>query len=66
LVQRAERIIGLGVPTTLFGAGPNGLLLEAIVAALTLASVITVIQRFVYVYQVTEGAPAPGSVKGQS
>jgi CDP-diacylglycerol--glycerol-3-phosphate 3-phosphatidyltransferase len=66
LVQRAERIVGLGVPTLLFGAGPGALLLEGIVAVLTLASVITVVQRFVYVYQATEGAAAPGSVKGQS
>ncbi len=66
LVQRAERIVGLGVPTVLFGAGPGALLLEAIVAVLTLASAITVVQRFVYVYRVTEGVAAPGSGKGQS
>jgi phosphatidylinositol phosphate synthase len=64
LVQRAERIVGLGVPTVLFGAGPGGLLLFWIVAILALASVITVVQRFVYVYQVTEGAGAPEAPKG--
>jgi CDP-diacylglycerol--glycerol-3-phosphate 3-phosphatidyltransferase len=50
LVQRAERIVGL--------------LLFWIVAILALASVITVVQRFVYVYQVTEGAGAPEAPKG--
>jgi CDP-diacylglycerol--glycerol-3-phosphate 3-phosphatidyltransferase len=64
LVQRAERIVGLGVPTVLFGAGPEGLLLFWIVAVLALASVVTVVQRFVYVYQVTEGAGASEAPKG--
>jgi CDP-diacylglycerol--glycerol-3-phosphate 3-phosphatidyltransferase len=64
LVQRAERIVGLGVPTVLIGAGPAGLLLFWIVAVLAFASVITVVQRFVYVYQVTEGAAAPEAPKG--
>lgn len=64
LVQRAERIVGLGVPTVLFGAGPQGLLLFWIVSILALASVITVVQRFVYVYQVTEGERVPEAPKG--
>ena len=66
LVQRAERIVGLGVPTVIVGAGPQGLVLFWIVTILALASVVTVVQRFVYVYQVTEGALAPGSPKGPS
>ena len=37
-----------------------------IVAVLALTSVITVVQRFVYVYQVTEGAAAPEASKGQN
>jgi CDP-diacylglycerol---glycerol-3-phosphate 3-phosphatidyltransferase len=64
MVQRAERIVILGVPTVLFGAGPEGLLLFWIVSILALTSVITVVQRFVYVYQVTEGAGAPEAPKG--
>ena len=39
-------------------------LLFWIVSILALASVITVVQRFVYVYQVTEGAVAPEAPKG--
>lgn len=58
IAQRAERIIGLGVPSLLVGAGPRGVVLEVIVAALALASIITVVQRFVYVYRQTEGARA--------
>ncbi|MEO8635409.1 MAG: CDP-alcohol phosphatidyltransferase family protein [Gemmatimonadales bacterium] len=66
LVQRAERIVGLGVPSVLVGAGPQGLVLFWIVTILALASVVTVVQRFVYVYQVTEGATASGAPKGPS
>jgi CDP-diacylglycerol--glycerol-3-phosphate 3-phosphatidyltransferase len=53
LVQRAERIILIGLPTLFVGAGPGGLVLTIIVALLALGSVITVVQRFWYVYQIT-------------
>lgn len=55
IAQRAERIVGLGVLSVVVGAGPRALVLEAAVLILTLASLITVVQRFIYVYQVTEG-----------
>jgi phosphatidylinositol phosphate synthase len=51
IAQRAERVLGLGVASLVFGAGPGGILLEAIVALLAVASIITVVQRFMYVYQ---------------
>jgi CDP-diacylglycerol---glycerol-3-phosphate 3-phosphatidyltransferase len=51
IAQRAERVLGLGVASFIFGAGPRAVLLEVIVALLAIASLITVIQRFVYVYQ---------------
>jgi CDP-diacylglycerol--glycerol-3-phosphate 3-phosphatidyltransferase len=51
IAQRAERILLVGVSTLVVGAGPHALLLEAIVALLAAASVITVVQRFVYVFQ---------------
>lgn len=51
IAQRAERILGLGVASLVFGAGTHALLLEAIVALLAVASTITVVQRFVYVYR---------------
>ncbi|HEY8197209.1 MAG TPA: CDP-alcohol phosphatidyltransferase family protein, partial [Gemmatimonadales bacterium] len=51
IAQRAERILGLGVASLVFGAGRHALLLEAIVALLAFASTITVVQRFVYVYR---------------
>lgn len=51
IAQRAERVLGLGVASVVFGAGPHALLLEAIVALLAIASIITVVQRFLYVYE---------------
>jgi CDP-diacylglycerol--glycerol-3-phosphate 3-phosphatidyltransferase len=54
IAQRAERILGLGLASLVFGAGPHALLLESIVGLLAIASIITVVQRFVYVYQHAE------------
>jgi CDP-diacylglycerol--glycerol-3-phosphate 3-phosphatidyltransferase len=74
IAQRAERILLVGLCTLVFGAGPHALLLEGIVGLLALASVITVVQRFVYVYQVTQAdlpprtasrAPVDSTAKGQ-
>ncbi|HET9276046.1 MAG TPA: CDP-alcohol phosphatidyltransferase family protein [Gemmatimonadales bacterium] len=53
LVQRAERLLGIGVPSLLVGAGPGAVVLQAITALLAVLSTVTVIQRFVYVYRVT-------------
>lgn len=65
LIQRAERIVGLGLPSVLVGAGPRALVLEVIVAILALGSLITVVQRFLYVHRVTNGAQA-GAPGGSS
>jgi CDP-diacylglycerol--glycerol-3-phosphate 3-phosphatidyltransferase len=49
LVQRAERILGIGLPTLIFGAGSRGLVLVIVVAALSILSLFTVVQRFLHV-----------------
>ncbi len=54
IAQRAERILGLGLLSLIVGAGPRALVLETIVALLAVASVITVVQRFVYVYRTAD------------
>jgi CDP-diacylglycerol--glycerol-3-phosphate 3-phosphatidyltransferase len=59
IAARAERILVLGAPTLLFGAGPEGKLLLWIVAVLALATVVTVIQRVVYVARVAGSSPTP-------
>jgi CDP-diacylglycerol--glycerol-3-phosphate 3-phosphatidyltransferase len=70
IAQRAERIILLGLVSLLFGAAARAQVLEGAVLVLALASVITVVQRFVYVYRVASRAelrpartePAPAAV----
>jgi CDP-diacylglycerol--glycerol-3-phosphate 3-phosphatidyltransferase len=57
MAQRAERIVGIGVPTLFFGAGPRGLLLVVIIGLLALAAGITVVQRIVHVYNATRTRP---------
>lgn len=58
IFQRAERILLVGLPTTFVGAGHNGVVLTALVAVLTALSLITVVQRFVYVRRVATEADA--------
>ncbi len=54
IVQRAERLIALGAASILLGDGPYEVLaLQIVVAALAFFSIITVIQRFVYVHRIT-------------
>lgn len=54
IVQRAERLLALGIPSIFLGDGPYEVVtLQVIVAVLALASTITVIQRFVYVHRMT-------------
>jgi CDP-diacylglycerol--glycerol-3-phosphate 3-phosphatidyltransferase len=64
IASRAERILLLGLPATVFGAGPwrPGVLLVWIVAVLALVSAITVIQRVVHVARVARGGPPPSPV----
>src|SRR5205809_7347919 len=64
IAPRAERILFLGVPALVLGAGPGrpGVVLFWIVAVLALVSAITVIQRVVHVARVARGAPPPSPV----
>jgi len=59
IAQRAERILGLGVASLVVGAGPKALVLEGIVAVLAVASIVTVVQRFVYVARTADGVKEP-------
>jgi len=58
IAQRPERILGLGAPTLVFGAGPHGWLLLVLMAALGVANAITVVQRIAHVYRQTTPASA--------
>ncbi|MEO8228013.1 MAG: CDP-alcohol phosphatidyltransferase family protein, partial [Gemmatimonadota bacterium] len=62
IAQRAERILGLGLASLVFGGSAHAQVLEAVVALLAVASIITVLQRFVYVYRVASASePARGA-----
>ena len=56
MAQRAERIVGIGVPCLFFGAGPSGLMLLGIVSVLGALSTLTVVQRIHHVYRLTRDA----------
>ena len=58
IAQRAERVLGLGLVSLLVGAGRGAMVLEGAVVLLAVASTITVVQRFVYVYR-TADRPDP-------
>lgn len=60
IAQRAERIVLLGLPPLLFGAGPQGMLLSGIVLVLTVLALITVVQRVVHVRGAANAADAAG------
>jgi CDP-diacylglycerol--glycerol-3-phosphate 3-phosphatidyltransferase len=64
IAARAERILLLGLPTLIFGAGPGrpAVLLFLIVAVLATVSAITVVQRVVHVARVARGAPPPSPI----
>src|SRR5262245_48372614 len=64
IAARAERILLLGLPSVLFGAGPGrpAVLLFWIVTVLAIVSAITVVQRVVHVARVARGAPPPSPI----
>ncbi len=57
IVQRAERLLGIGVTSVAFGSSALGVaVLQGVVVVLALLSTVTVVQRFRYVHRVTGGA----------
>jgi CDP-diacylglycerol--glycerol-3-phosphate 3-phosphatidyltransferase len=67
VLQRAERMLGLGAPSLLygvFGSGPGGWLLFSIVTALALLGIVTVVQRIHHVYRSAALAAGPQPARG--
>lgn len=56
-MQRAERVVLLGLGSILFGLSWNGLVLEVIIVVMAVTTNITAIQRIVWVYQHAAGVP---------
>jgi CDP-diacylglycerol--glycerol-3-phosphate 3-phosphatidyltransferase len=65
MAQRAERILFIAVPTLIWGAGRHGYLLLAILVVLMLMSFLTVWQRIIHVWRITEGSAASPPARGQ-
>jgi CDP-diacylglycerol--glycerol-3-phosphate 3-phosphatidyltransferase len=63
LVQRAERVVGLGLPSWIFGAGPQGMLLFVLVTSLAVFSSVTVVQRVIHVYRLTRGGSGESTAR---
>jgi CDP-diacylglycerol--glycerol-3-phosphate 3-phosphatidyltransferase len=64
IAARAERILLLGLPALVFGAGPwrPGVLLFWIVVVLAFVSAVTVVQRVAHVARVARGGPPTSPV----
>lgn len=56
-MQRAERVILLGLGSLLFGLAWNGAVLSGILVLVALTTNITAVQRIVWVYQHAAGVP---------
>jgi CDP-diacylglycerol--glycerol-3-phosphate 3-phosphatidyltransferase len=66
VLQRAERMLGLGVPSLLYGlfdTNPGGWLLFSIVTILAILGVVTVVQRIVHVHKSAVLAAGPRPVR---
>jgi hypothetical protein len=55
----AKRVLGIGAVSMFLGYGDRGIILSAIILILTLLSLITIVQRMLWVYKQTEGAKSP-------
>ncbi|MFH1765588.1 MAG: CDP-alcohol phosphatidyltransferase family protein [Gemmatimonadota bacterium] len=57
LMQRAERVVLLGLGSLLFGLAWDGLVLDLIIITVAVLTNLTAIQRIVWVYQHGRGVP---------
>jgi len=57
LMQRAERVVLLGLGSVIFGLAWNGLALDLIIITVAVLTNLTAIQRIVWVYQHARGVP---------
>lgn len=61
LMQRAERILLLGMATLFFGSWRNGAVLTWVMLAMAVLTNLTALYRVYWVYKYTEAAPAAGA-----
>jgi CDP-diacylglycerol--glycerol-3-phosphate 3-phosphatidyltransferase len=51
VMQRGERVIGIGLASLLFGESANGLALSIVIVTLAVLTNLTAVQRMIWVYQ---------------
>ena len=61
IAARTERLLAIGAPTALFGAGKDGALVFWIVVLLAVVTAVTVIQRIVHVARATREPSGPAA-----
>lgn len=66
LMQRAERVLLLGGGCLAFGLMWDGLILKAILVILAVTSIITTVQRIVWVYRHAAGVPLDGGSRADT
>jgi len=64
LMQRAERVVLLGLGSVIFGLAFNGLALDLIIILVAVLTNLTAIQRIVWVYQHARGVPIDKTLTG--
>lgn len=68
LMQRAERIVLLGLGSLVFGLAWDGIVLDIIIIIVAVLTNLTAIQRIIWVYQHAKGVPLdptqPGAASG--
>ena len=64
LMQRAERVVLLGLGSVIFGLAWNGLALDLIIIIVAVLTNLTAIQRIVWVYQHARGVPIDKTLTG--
>ncbi len=61
IMQRAERVVLLGLGSLLFGLAWDGLVLKVIIIILAVTSILTAFQRMIWVYRHAAGVPLEGA-----
>jgi CDP-diacylglycerol--glycerol-3-phosphate 3-phosphatidyltransferase len=64
LMQRAERIVLLGLGSLIFGLAWDGIVLDIIIIIVAVLTNLTAIQRIIWVYQHAKGVPLDSTQPG--
>lgn len=65
LMQRAERVVLLGFGSLIFGLSWQGLVLNLVLAVVAVTTILTAVQRIVWVYRQAAGVPLETTILSQ-